>query len=148
MNKKVKAIRKDALNFILEIGESAHPEEMVGMLTAKKKVITDMVLAPGTYTSDKSAVMRVNQLPMGLNTVGSVHSHPSGNISPSKTDLEMFSKNGDFHIITGYPFEKNNWVCYNRKGEERELEVRDIENKEEDNLWEKELERLKEDIDE
>lgn len=145
--REVEAISKKTLDFILEISESAYPKEMAGMLTTRDKIINNVILAPGTYTSETSAVMRIDQLPVGLRTVGSVHSHPSNNATPSKADLEMFSKNGNFHIITKNPYGENDWVCYNRKGETIDLKVKEIEEKEDD-LWEKELKRVKEELNE
>ncbi len=144
---EIKGIEKGTLEFILEISKSSFPNEVVGMLKIEDKVIQDVILAPGTYTSDKSAIMRVDQLPMTLKTAGSFHSHPSGNINPSSKDLEMFSKNGDYHIITGYPFKINSWKCFNREGDERELETLESDNQE-NRLWEEELKRVKEEMEE
>lgn len=141
--KEIKGIDQETLDFILEISKSAFPKEMAGLLKSKEGIITDVILAPGTYTSDRSAIMRLDRLPVTLKTIGSVHSHPSGNPTPSSQDLELFSKKGKLHIITGHPYEKNNWVCYNKKGKERELEILET-NERGDDLWEKELKRLKE----
>jgi len=61
-------------------------------------------------------------LPMDFSIVGTAHSHPSGNITPSNTDLNHFF--GPVLMIVGFPFtnEKNVGV-YNRNGERLLLHV-------------------------
>ena len=126
MNKrsKIVGIAKDTLNFILEVSKSNHPREFIGMLSADADVITDVLFLPGTLTSDENAIIRLDMMPMGLGYVGSVHSHPHpAAMRPSEQDLLMFSKTGNCHIITFYPYSKDSWRCYNSKGEESELEI-------------------------
>jgi proteasome lid subunit RPN8/RPN11 len=79
-------IARDTLKFILEVSRSSAPREFAGMLSAKGDIITDVVVVPGTESSDESAVMQLFMLP-NIPTVGTVHSHPSGNATPSRTDL-------------------------------------------------------------
>ena len=136
MNKrrKIEGIAKDALDFILEVSKSNHPREFIGMLCADADVISDVFFLPGTVSSDENAIIRLDMMPMGLDYVGSVHSHPHPTaMHPSEQDLLMFSKTGNCHIITFYPYAEDSWRCYNSKGEEIELEI-----------VEKDLEKLKE----
>ena len=122
--RKIVGIVKDALGFILEVSKSNHPREFIGMLCADADVITDVFFLPGTVSSDENAIIRLDMMPMGLDYVGSVHSHPHpAAMRPSEQDLLMFSKTGNCHIITFYPYEEDSWRCYNSKGEERELEI-------------------------
>jgi len=126
MNKgrKIVGIAEDTLGFILEVSKSNHPREFIGMLCADADVITDVFFLPGTISSDENAIIRLDMIPMGLGYVGSVHSHPHpAAMSPSEQDLLMFSKTGNCHIITFYPYAEDNWRCYNSKGEEIELEI-------------------------
>jgi len=126
MNKrrKIVGIVKDTLDFILEVSKSNHPREFIGMLCADADVITDVFFLPGTVSSDENAIIRLDMMPMGLDYAGSVHSHPHpAAMHPSEQDLLMFSKTGNCHIITFYPYARGSWRCYNSKGEEIELEI-------------------------
>ena len=119
-------ITKETLDFILEVSKSNYPREFIGMLSADGDVITDVFFLPGTVSSDENAIIRLDMMPMGIGYVGSVHSHPHpAAMRPSEQDLLMFSKTGNCHIITFYPYAQDSWNCYNSKGKERELEIRE-----------------------
>ena len=138
--KKIGGIAKDTLDFIREVCKSNHPREFIGLLCADGDLITDVFLLPGTRSSDEQAIIRMDMVPTGLWSVGSVHSHPSsGAARPSAQDLMLFSKRGDYHIIVFFPYDEHDWRCYNSRGEERELEVveRDLEHVEggEEQVW-------------
>jgi len=138
--KRIVGIAKDTLEFILEVCKSNHPREFIGILSADGDLITDVFFLPGTISSDESAIIRMDMMPMGLRSVGSVHSHPHPAATrPSEQDLLMFSKTGDYHIITLFPYTEHHWRCYNSKGEERKLEIveRDLAKSEgeEELLW-------------
>ncbi len=124
-------IARDTLKFILEVSKSSAPLEFAGMLSAEGDVITDVVIVPGTEASDESAVMELFMLP-NIPTVGTVHSHPSGDNTPSSVDLELFDKKGQYHVIVAEPYDNSSWRCYNNKGEPISLEVVDYEFKEEE----------------
>jgi proteasome lid subunit RPN8/RPN11 len=126
-------IARETLQFILEVCKSSAPLEFAGMLSARGDVITEVVVVPGTESSDESAVMQLFMLP-NIHTIGSVHSHPSGNITPSGVDLELFSKKGIVHIIAGAPFDSRSWRCYDKEGIPVKLEVVDYEFKEENDF--------------
>ncbi|VVB87093.1 putative metalloprotease [uncultured archaeon] len=127
-------IAKDTLMFILEASKSSAPDEFAGMLSATGEVITDVVLVPGTESGETSAVMQLFMLP-NISTIGTVHSHPSGNRRPSSEDLELFDRKGMYHIIVGAPFNESSWTCYDNKGEQVRLEVVDYKFKEEEDNW-------------
>lgn len=126
-------IARDTLLFILEVCKSSAPLEFAGMLQADGDVITEVVIVPGTSSTNESAVMQLFMLP-NIHTIGTVHSHPSGNLSPSNTDLELFMKKGSYHIIVGAPYDTSSWTCYNRKGNTLKLEVVDYDFKDEIDL--------------
>jgi proteasome lid subunit RPN8/RPN11 len=126
MKKKIKGIARDALKFVLEVSASSHPKEFAGMLYETDQIITD-VDVPITQSSNVNAVMDLFMLPVNTHIVGSVHSHPSGGLQPSDEDIRMFMQNGDYHIIVGYPYGITNWVCYDRIGDIRKLDVLDVE---------------------
>lgn len=124
-------IARDALKFILEVSKSSSPREFAGMLSARDNIITDVVIVPGTESSDESAVMQLFMLP-NIHTMGTVHSHPSGDATPSREDLELFDKKGRYHIIVAAPYTLSSWKCYNNRGEPVRLEVVDYEFEEEE----------------
>ncbi len=126
MHKKriIASIAKDVLDFIMEVSKYNHPKEFIGLLCADDDLITDVLFLPGTISSDENAIIRLDMLPMGLSYIGSVHSHPHLTVmKPSEQDLFMFSKTGECHIISFYPYEEHCWRCYNSRGEERKLEI-------------------------
>lgn len=123
---KIKGIERDALNFILKVSESTDPLEFAGLLHADNGIITEVIVLPGTESSSRSAIIRLFMMP-NVKSVGSVHSHPSPNIKPSKADLQMFSKTGSHHIIVGRPYDENSWRCYDRNGYVQDLPVLDSE---------------------
>jgi proteasome lid subunit RPN8/RPN11 len=126
MKKKIKGIARDALKFVLEVSASSHPNEFAGMLYETDQIITD-VDVPITQSSNVNAVMDLFMLPVNTHIVGSVHSHPSGELQPSDADIRMFMQNGDYHIIVGHPYEITSWACYDRIGNIRKLDVLDVE---------------------
>ncbi len=127
-------IAKDTLLFILEVSKSSAPNEFAGMLSAEGDIITDVVVVPGTESSDESAVMQLFMLP-NIPTVGTVHSHPTGDTRPSTEDLELFDRKGQYHIIVGAPYDLSSWTCYNNKGEPVRLPVVDYRFKDEEDNW-------------
>jgi len=129
--RQIEGIAKDTLYFILEASKSTMPLEFAGLLRADEDVITEVIMLPGTESSSKSALVRLYMLP-NMRIVGSVHSHPSPNLRPSKADLIFFAKTGDYHIIAGPPFNENSWVCYDGSGRPRELPLLDVKLESED----------------
>jgi len=128
---QIKGIARDTLNFILEASKSMAPEEFAGLLQEKDGIITEVLILPGTESSDTSAVLRLYMMP-NIKATGSVHSHPGSNRRPSQADLRLFSKTGNCHIIVGHPYDKQSWTCYDREGNIRDLQVLDVEFEDED----------------
>ena len=130
---QIKGIARDTLDFILEASKSIEPEEFAGLLQEKDGIITEVLILPGTESSDVSAVLKLYMMP-NIKAAGSVHSHPGPSRKPSQADLNLFSKTGNCHIIVGSPYDKTSWTCYNREGNIRELQVLDVEFEDEDEL--------------
>ncbi|WP_292391114.1 Mov34/MPN/PAD-1 family protein [Methanosarcina sp. UBA5] len=123
---QIKGIARDTLNFILEASKSMAPQEFAGLLQEKDGIITEVLILPGTESSDSNAVFRLYMMP-NIKAAGSVHSHPGPNRNPSQADLHLFSKTGNCHIIVGRPYNNQSWTCYNREGKVIELPVLDVE---------------------
>ncbi len=118
------AIRRELLLALIEASKSTHPNEFIALLTGKKKIIEEFIMLP--YESGETmAVIQTHTLPIGIRIMGSVHSHPSPNPTPSNEDLNMFASHGSVHIIIHYPYCESCWKAYNARGEEIELEVID-----------------------
>lgn len=119
----IRGIARDALRFILEASKNSHPNEFAGLLEREGDAIAYVVLLPGTILSHENALMKLNMVPLGTRVVGSTHSHPTPSKMPSSVDLMLFARVGNYHIITCYPYEENDWACYDKNGNYRELEV-------------------------
>ncbi|MDZ7688138.1 MAG: Mov34/MPN/PAD-1 family protein [Halobacteriales archaeon] len=136
----VLGIAEETLEFILETCADTHPNEFMGLLRAeeasrlefrepspgKGRVITDVLVIPGTKSGETMATLRSDMVPTNVGGLGTVHSHPSGSTRPSNEDLRTFSKKGKRHIIVGSPYDRGSWQCYNTKGEPVELPVLDV----------------------
>jgi uncharacterized protein YjbI with pentapeptide repeats len=121
---RIKGITSDTLIFILEICKSTAPDEFAGLLQEKDGIITEVLILPGTESSEQNAVIKLFMMP-NVKAIGSIHSHPGPNREPSQADLHMFSKTGNCHIIVGYPYDIQSWTCYDKEGSVRDLQVID-----------------------
>jgi proteasome lid subunit RPN8/RPN11 len=121
--KQISRIDKEALEFILGASRLSHPKEFVGLLRAAGNTIKEVLLLPGTISSNRSAVLKLHMMPIDPSACGTVHSHPSPNASPSDEDLALFAKHGLVHIIVAAPYNERSWKAYNHRGEEIVLEV-------------------------
>ncbi|MCK4366315.1 MAG: Mov34/MPN/PAD-1 family protein [Thermoplasmata archaeon] len=123
--KRARAIKRETIEMILEASRDIHPNEFGAILRAEEGVITEIMLLPGTLSGSRSAIFQLHMLPIDFTVVGTVHSHPSGSISPSEADIALFQKFGYIHIITGVPFDKDSWRAFDLYGEPVDLEVID-----------------------
>lgn len=121
--KTVDKIDREVLDFILAVSRSSHPKEFAGVLRAKGGVIKEVLVLPGTLSSEESAVLRLHMLPIDPSACGTVHSHPSPATSPSENDLLLFAKFGCIHIITAFPYDEKSWKAYDHRGEEVILKI-------------------------
>jgi len=120
---RISRIDREALEFILAASRASHPKEFAGVLKAKGETVSEILLLPGTVSSNKSAVFRLQMLGIYPSARGTVHSHPSSNASPSQEDLALFDKFGEVHIIAAFPYTADSWRAYNLRGEPIDLEV-------------------------
>ncbi|MDK2795122.1 MAG: hypothetical protein PWQ22_28 [Archaeoglobaceae archaeon] len=115
-------ISGELLKEILEIARDSYPNEFIALLSGKKDLIEELIFLP-FMAGERSALIHLEMLPLGMKFHGTVHSHPSPCCEPSEEDLSLFTRYGKYHIIVCYPFTIRDWKCYNNKGEEVELEV-------------------------
>ena len=120
------SISEELLQTILEGARRLYPKETILLLRGKKTKsvigVSEIVVPPlATYGRGFSG-MPIHMLPMDFSLVGTVHSHPSGNLMPSPTDLNHFF--GAVLLIVGFPYEDEKSVAaYNRSGEKLTLLV-------------------------
>jgi len=123
------SINKELLEAILEGAKRLYPKETMLLLRGRKSKksveINDLLIPPlATYGRGFSS-LPLHMLPMDFSLVGTAHSHPSGNLTPSHTDLNHFF--GVVLMITAFPFRnKENVAVYNRGGEKLTLQVTEV----------------------
>ncbi|RLF49508.1 MAG: hypothetical protein DRN20_01975 [Thermoplasmata archaeon] len=122
---KVYGIKKKTLKLILEAAKSTHPQEFMAILRAKKGVINEILMLPGTVFGNRHSIVQLHMLPIDFSVVGTVHSHPSPSGNASDSDLLTFSKFGCVHIIVYYPYCENCWQAYDHTGRKIDLEIVD-----------------------
>jgi proteasome lid subunit RPN8/RPN11 len=121
----IKGIKRETLETILEASKSSYPNEFGAILRAEDKVITEILLLPGTLSGERSALFKLHMLPIDFSVVGTAHSHPSGNFHPSGADLTLFQRFGFIHIITARPYDENSWAAWDLGGNRIDLKVID-----------------------
>jgi proteasome lid subunit RPN8/RPN11 len=121
--KHVKGISQELLDLVLEASKSSHPHEFAALLREVDGVISEMLLVPGTTSNDTSARMLLDMMPLDLSVVGSAHSHPVHDLRFSDEDLHMFGAKGIYNIIVAYPYRKDDWICYDPRGQRVDLPV-------------------------
>lgn len=120
------SISEDLLQTIFQGAKNLHPRETILLLRGTKKkdliAVTELVVPPLANYGRGFANVRLHMLPMDFSIVGTAHSHPSGNLMPSHTDLNHFF--GIVLMIVGFPFEnEKNVAVYNRAGQRLALQV-------------------------
>jgi proteasome lid subunit RPN8/RPN11 len=108
---------------ILEASRSSYPNEFAAILRAEDRVITELLLLPGTLSGESSALFRLHMLPIDFSVVGTAHSHPSGSFWPSGADLTLFQRFGFVHIIAARPYNMRSWAAWDFYGDRWELEI-------------------------
>jgi proteasome lid subunit RPN8/RPN11 len=119
-------ISQDVLHTIFEAAKSVYPRETVLLLRGEKKkdmiIVKELVVPPLANYGRGFSSIRLHMLPMDFSIVGTAHSHPSGNLTTSHTDLNHIF--GAALMIVGFPFaDERNVAVYSRRGEKLELQV-------------------------
>jgi len=118
----------ELLDSIFEGAKRLYPKETFLLLRGKKHKdairVSDLVVPPLAVYGYGFANLPFHMLPMDFSVVGTVHSHPSGNIHPSSVDLNHFF--GRILMIVGFPFAgAQNVAVYDSKGETLQFQVTD-----------------------
>ena len=119
-------VPQDLLNAIYAGAKRLYPRESFLLLRGKKKKgvihVSDLIVAPFAVHGRGFANFNPYMLSGDFSLVGTVHSHPSGDIEPSHVDLNHFF--GRVLMIVGYPFEGESCVAvYDSNGDKLPLEI-------------------------
>jgi proteasome lid subunit RPN8/RPN11 len=117
---------QELLDSIFERAKRLYPRETILLLRGKKSKdvlrIVDLVIPPLATYGHGFANYPLHLLPIDFSLVGTVHSHPSGNKTPSDMDFNHFF--GRILMIVGYPYTSQQDVAvYNSHGEKLPLTV-------------------------
>jgi proteasome lid subunit RPN8/RPN11 len=121
------ALTAELLDAIFEGARRLYPKETILLLRGKKTKdvirVEELVVPPLATYGHGFAHIPLYLLPMDFSIVGTVHSHPSGNIMPSDADINHFF--GRVLMIVGFPFiDERNVAVYDSHGEKLPLEIR------------------------
>jgi proteasome lid subunit RPN8/RPN11 len=123
---KIRGIARDLLQALLEsareVDEEGSGREFVAVLREDGGVIREFLFLPFTSTQ-VSASLRYDLMPLDPHVAGSAHSHPGGALRPSGADLRFFPRLGRYHIILGPPYSLSSWRCFTSDGGPCDLAV-------------------------
>ena len=119
-------IPSNILDAICAGAKELYPRESFLLLRGKKSKgiinVTDLVLAPFAAHEEGAVHFNPYMFSGDFSIVGTVHSHPSENNSPSDTDLNYFF--GRILMIVGYPYEGKSCIAaYDSNGDKVSIEV-------------------------
>lgn len=120
------SIPQTLLDTILAGAKQLYPRESFLILRGKKRkdviIVSDLLIAPLSVHGRGFASYPSHMLPMDFSIVGTVHSHPSGNMQPSSVDLNHLF--GRILMIVGFPYVDERCVAvYSSDGEKLTLNV-------------------------
>ncbi len=120
------SLDQELLQIIFESARKLYPKETLLLLRGKKKKdliqISELVVPPLATHGQGFVNAPLYMLPIDFSIVGTVHSHPSGNLMPSVGDLNHSI--GRIIMIVGFPFaDEQNIAVYSRRGERLKLQV-------------------------
>jgi proteasome lid subunit RPN8/RPN11 len=125
-NVMVVSMSQKLLAALFEGARRLYPKEAIFLLRGKKSReeirILELVVPPLAVHGHGFADIPLHMLPMDFSLVGTVHSHPSGNLSPSDVDFNHFF--GRILMIVGFPFAgTQNVAVYDSDGKRLTLQV-------------------------
>jgi len=112
-------VERTVVDSILSYAQMFHPRESILLLKGKiekKKIVVDDVQIPPLATHGSTfSGFPLNGLPIDFSVIGVAHSHPSGALCPSVTDLNKFY--GRIMLITAHPYQsEKNIIIFDRQG--------------------------------
>ncbi len=112
-------VERAVVESILSYAQMFHPRESIlllkGKIDKKKIVVTDVQIPPLATHGSTFSGFPLSRLPIDFSVIGVAHSHPSGALRPSVTDLNKFY--GRIMLITAYPYQsEQNIIILDREG--------------------------------
>ena len=118
MDKEV-FVERAVVDSILSYAQMLQPRESILLLKGKvdkhKLVVNDTQIPPLATHGNTFSAFALNRLPIDFSVMGVAHSHPSGALHPSVTDLNKFY--GRMMLITAYPYQsEKNMAIFDPQG--------------------------------
>jgi len=109
---------REVIDNIIELARQTYPKEFIAFLEGKqrKKVLRVYGLAYQEYFANEHSTLSKINFPLTSSIVGSVHSHPGPSNTPSRADLQFFSKRGLLHLIIKKPYREQDIQGYDAHG--------------------------------
>ena len=119
-------IGRTTLNNILGYAQMLHPKEAILLLNGKvdkqRILVNDTEIPPLATHGNTFSTFPLHMLPIDFSIVGVAHSHPSGVLRPSVTDLNKFY--GRIMVVTAYPYHsEKNLAIFDLEGNPLKWEV-------------------------
>ena len=123
---KAVLIERAVIDSILSHAQILHPREAILLLKGKVDkhtiVVNDTQIPPLATHGNTFSTFPLQTLPIDFSIVGIAHSHPTGALRPSITDLNKFY--GRIMVITAYPYQsKKNIAIFDREGKTLKSDV-------------------------
>jgi len=112
-------VARAVVDSILSYARMLHPRESILLLKGKvdkhRLLINDVQIPPLATHGRTFSSFPLHTLPIDFSVMGVAHSHPSGALRPSITDLNKFY--GRIMLITAYPYQtEQNMAIFDREG--------------------------------
>ncbi|MGD1837345.1 MAG: Mov34/MPN/PAD-1 family protein [Nitrososphaeraceae archaeon] len=123
--KKQVHITRQTVDGIITYAKTWHPNEGILILKGKSTnhaiIINGLIIPPFSSHGPYYSGFPINELPLDLSYIGTVHSHPSNSNEPSLEDLNNFY--GIISLIICHPYEVNNLDAFDRNGKKYVLKI-------------------------
>ncbi|NMA44423.1 MAG: metalloprotease [Candidatus Diapherotrites archaeon] len=114
-------IKKELLEEIIRAAQKTCPYEFLCLLSGKNETIEEIVFIPN-INGKNFVEINTHNIPIDNTIIGTIHSHPHGENTPSKADKKFF-QNYQINGIINYTYQINQVRFYNKKGETIEIEI-------------------------
>ncbi|RLG97539.1 peptidase [Candidatus Bathyarchaeota archaeon] len=119
-------VNRSVIRSILDYAKACHPKEGIlllkGSLSKNRITVNEVEIPPLAVHGFGFSNFPLHMLPLDFSVVGTAHSHPSGVLRPSITDLNKFY--GRIMIIAAYPYRsEENVAVFDREGRSIEYEI-------------------------
>ena len=126
MRRREVVVNRSVIRSILDYAKACHPKEGIlllkGSLSKNRITVNEVEIPPLAVHGFGFSNFPLHMLPLDFSVVGTSHSHPSGVLRPSITDLNKFY--GRIMIIAAYPYRsEENIAVFDREGRLIEYEI-------------------------